>query len=75
MRSPHFESWELSSYKNFAIKERVNLQIRADFQNAFDYAYFGRIVSSSVQDSRFGQLNPAQDNQPRIVVLVMKLKF
>ncbi len=75
VRSPHLESWELSGYKNFAIKERLKLQIRADFQNAFDYAYFGRIVSSNVQDSRFGQLNPAQDNQPRIVVAVMKLMF
>jgi hypothetical protein len=75
VRSPHLESWELSGYKNFSIKERFKVQLRADFQNAFDYPYFGRLVATSVTDSRFGQLNPAQDNQPRVVVFVMKLLF
>lgn len=75
VRSPHLESWELSGYKEFPIKERLRLQIRADFQNAFDRAYFARIAATSVTDSRFGQLNPAQDNQPRVVVLVMKVLF
>jgi hypothetical protein len=51
------------------------LQLRADFQNVFDQPYFGRLVATSVQDSRFGQLNPEQDNQPRVVVLVLKVLF
>ncbi|MBK5293230.1 MAG: hypothetical protein JJE04_16345, partial [Acidobacteriia bacterium] len=77
VRSPYLQSWELSGYKEFNIKERARIQIRADFQNAFDYAYFGRLVArpNNVQDARFGQLDPAQDNQPRVVVLVMKLMF
>jgi hypothetical protein len=77
VRSPFLQSWEISGYKEFAIRERARLQVRADFQNAFDYAYFGRLVTrpNNVQDSRFGQLDPAQDNQPRVVVLVMKLLF
>jgi hypothetical protein len=77
VRSPHLESWELSGYKEFPIKERLRVQVRADFQNAFDYAYFGRLISrpNNVQDPRFGQLDPAQDNQPRVVVLVMKILF
>lgn len=77
VRSPHLESWELSGYKEFPLKERVKLQLRADFQNAFDYAYFGRLISrpNNVQDPRFGQLDPAQGNQPRVVVLVMKVLF
>lgn len=77
VRSPYLQSWEISAYKDFPIRERLKAQLRADFQNAFDYAYFGRLISrpNNVQDSRFGQLDPAQDNQPRIVVLVLKVIF
>jgi len=77
VRSPHLESWELSGYKEFSLRERLRVQVRADFQNAFDAAYFGRMISrpNNVQDPRFGQLDPAQDNQPRVVVLVLKVMF
>ena len=75
VRSPVLTSTEASAYKNFTLKERLKLQLRADFQNVFDQAYFGRLVATSVQDSRFGQLNPEQDNQPRIAVLVLKVLF
>ncbi|MDZ4802784.1 MAG: TonB-dependent receptor [Bryobacteraceae bacterium] len=75
VRSDVLQSWELSGYKNFAITEKVKFQFRADFQNAFDKPYFGRIASNSVQDTRFGQLDPAQGNQPRVVVLVAKILF
>ncbi|MBI3682487.1 MAG: TonB-dependent receptor [Acidobacteria bacterium] len=77
VRSPYLQSWEISGYKEFRITERARFQFRADFQNAFDYAYFGRLISrpNNVQDARFGQLDPAQDNQPRVVVLVAKILF
>ena len=75
VRSDVLQSWELSGYKNFAITERVKFQFRADFQNAFDKPYFGRIVANNVQDTRFGQLDPAQGNQPRVIVLVAKILF
>ena len=75
VRSPMLRSWEISAYKEFKFKERVRWQIRADFQNAFDYAYFGAQASNNVTDPRFGQLNPAQNNQPRIIVAVMKIMF
>lgn len=41
----------------------------------FNYAYFGRLATANVTDSRFGQLNPEQDNQPRTAVLVLKVLF
>ncbi|MCX6590418.1 MAG: TonB-dependent receptor [Acidobacteria bacterium] len=77
VRSPYLESWEFSAYKEFRIREAARVQLRADFQNALDYAYFGRLVArpNNVQDPRFGQLDPAQDNQPRVVVLVLKVLF
>jgi hypothetical protein len=76
VRSPYLQSWEISGYKEFRFgEEGPRLQIRADFQNAFDYAYFGQLASTNVTDPRFGQLNPAQNNQPRIIVAVLKLLF
>ncbi len=75
VRSPYLQSWEFSAYKEFRATERVRVQLRGDFQNALDYAYFGRLVTrpNNVADARFGQLDPAQGNQPRVVVLVLKV--
>jgi len=75
VRSRPLRSFEISAYKEFKFFERVRWQVRADFQNAFDYAYFGQQLANNVTDSRFGQLNPAQNNQPRIIVAVMKVMF
>jgi hypothetical protein len=77
VRSPYLTSWEISAYKEFKLRERARIQVRGDFQNAFDFAYFGRLISrpNNVQDARFGQLDPAQGNQPRVVVLVLKVIF
>jgi hypothetical protein len=75
VRSPYLQSWELSGYKEFSIKERARVQLRADFQNAFSYTYFGRLATANVTDPRFGQLNPEQDNSPRVIALVMKVLF
>jgi hypothetical protein len=77
VRYDMLQSWEISVYREFRFRERVRTLIRADFQNAFDYAHFGRLITrlNNVQDTRFGQLDPAQGNQPRIVVLVMKIVF
>jgi hypothetical protein len=75
VRSPHLESWEISAYKEFRFFERVRWQIRADAHNAFDFAYFGQQVANNVTDTRFGQLNPAQNNNTRQIALVMKVIF
>lgn len=73
VRSRYLTSWEISGYKEFLVKERLRIQIRADMQNAFQYAYFGAQATNNVADPRFGQLNPAQNNDVRQVVLVLKL--
>lgn len=75
VRSPHLESWEISAYKEFRFFERVRWQIRADAHNALDYAYFAQQQSNNVTDPRFGQLNPAQNNNTRQIALVMKVIF
>ncbi len=75
VRSRGLKSSEISVYKEFPIKERVRVQVRADFQNAFNYPLFGRLQSNNVTDSRFGQLQADITNEKRIVVAVMKIVF
>ena len=62
-------------FKEFPIKERVRWQLRADFQNAFNYPLFGKLQSNNVTDSRFGQLTADITNEKRIIVAVMKIVF
>lgn len=77
VRSPHLESWELSGYKEFNIAEKARVQLRGDFQNAFDFASFGRLAvrPNNVANTRFGLLDPEQGNSPRMVVIVLKVIF
>ena len=75
VRSRGLKSSEISVFKEFPIKERVRWQIRADFQNAFNYPLFGKLLSSNVTDSRFGQLTADITNEKRIIVAVMKIVF
>jgi len=68
---------EISVSKDFPIKERVRLQIRADLQNAFNYPFFGRLQArpNDVANSRFGFLEPSSRSEEREIILVMKLFF
>ena len=75
VRSPALRTWEISVFKDFVIKERVRWQIRGDFQNAFNFPFFGALQSNNVTDSRFGQLRADITNQQRHVALVMKVLF
>ena len=75
VRSPALRTWEISVFKDFVIKERVRWQIRGDFQNAFNFPFFGALQTNNVTDSRFGQLRADITNQQRQVALVMKVLF
>jgi hypothetical protein len=75
VRSEGLRSWEISIYKDFAIKERVRWQIRGDFQNAFNFPFFGAIQSSDVTNAQFGRLRADITNQPRLIAVVMKVTF
>jgi hypothetical protein len=71
--SPDFV--EISAFKEFTFKERVRWQIRADFQNAFNFPFFGALQSNDVTNTRFGQLRADITNEPRRIVAVMKVTF
>lgn len=50
-------------------------QIRADFQNAFNFPFFGRLQSNDVTNTRCGQWRADSTNEPRRIVTVMKITF
>jgi hypothetical protein len=68
----------MSIYKEFPIKERVRLQLRTDFHNAFNHPWFGNLASNDVTKANFGQLGVSSiddTSEPRLIVLVMKIVF
>jgi hypothetical protein len=75
VRAQGVKSAEISIYKQFTIKERVKWQIRADAYNAFNHPWFGQPTTTTVTDSRFGQLRADMNNETRIISLVMKIIF
>jgi hypothetical protein len=78
VRSKILNVWEMSIYKEFPIKERVRLQLRTDFHNAFNHPWFGNLASSNVTSANFGQLSVSSiddTSEPRLIVLVMKIVF
>jgi hypothetical protein len=64
-------------YKEFRIKERTRLQVRADGHNVGNFPWFGNLDSggANVTNSKFGFLRADMGNEVRVVVLVMKLFF
>ena len=59
------------------VRERVKMQVRADFINAFNRPFFTALVGNppNVTNANFGQIRPQQDNQPRVVFLEFRMMF
>lgn len=59
------------------IGERLKAQVRADFTNCFNSTYFTQLVGNppNVTNANFGQINPEQNNSPRIIYLEVRLRF
>jgi hypothetical protein len=59
------------------IGERLKAQVRADFTNSFNSPYFTELVGNppNVTNANFGQINPEQNNSPRIIYLEVRLRF
>ncbi len=91
LATPRINNWDLTASKNFAIGERVRLQFRADFFNAFNHPqYTPGLVddinptthsSTSVPtylipgNALFGQWNQVFSSNPRSIQLGVKVRF
>jgi len=70
VNNPGINNWDLSLMKNTTIRERLKLQFRAEFFNAFNHTQYGTPVFE-LQQSTFGEILGARD--PRYIQLALKL--
>jgi hypothetical protein len=73
IRSDGRASWDFSAIKNFAIRESVGLQFRAEVYNAWNHANFSG-PNTSPTSSAFGQVTGTA-SEPRNWQFSLKLKF
>jgi hypothetical protein len=69
---PGVQNWDLASIKNLNIGERVKLQLRGEYFNAFNHTNFSA-VDSIYGDGNFGQVTAA--HVPRRIQIGAKLNF
>lgn len=70
VESPGILNFDLAVHKNFRITERVRLQFRSEFFNAWNHAQFG-VPQMNVQNRLFGQIRSAM--APREIQFALKL--
>ena len=65
--------WDLSLIKNFSITEKVRVQLRGEFLNAFNHPQFGD-PNTDPTSSNFSKVT-SQNNLPRNIQIGLKLVF
>jgi hypothetical protein len=73
IRADGLNQWDLSASKTTAISEKVNLQFRAEFVNAFNHPKFGA-PNTTPSNQNFGVIT-ADSQWPRTIQLGLKLMF
>lgn len=73
LRSDSTRNWDVSLFKQFALVERLSMQFRAEFLNAFNTVRFGS-PNTSVTSTSFGQIT-SQGNTPRQIQFAVKFLF
>lgn len=76
VRAPGINNWDLAVVKGTSITERVNLQFRTEFFNAFNRTQFGppgQVLTTGAV-STFGIIS-SQQNNPRLIQFGLRLNF
>ena len=73
LRGPGFRNFDLTAFKNFNFMERLRLQFRAEFFNAFNNVNFSN-PGSSFDTANFGRSTGTQNAQ-RSIQLGLKLYY
>lgn len=71
LRSPRYTDVDLSLHKNFPLTERIHLQFRSDFINAFNHVQYN--APNMGLGSTMGQITSSQP--PRNIQLALKLYY
>jgi hypothetical protein len=72
LRGPGSFNWDMGIFKNFALKERLKLQFRAEAFNALNHVNFSD-PGTTISSTGFGAIQSA--NPARIGQLALKLAF
>jgi hypothetical protein len=89
LATPRINNWDMTVSKNFTIRERTRLQIRADFYNAFNHPQYvpGMIDNVQLQNRAgatnyltpgnplFAQWNQVFSSNPRLIQLGARISF
>jgi hypothetical protein len=73
IRRPGINNWDISVIKNMHLNEKVRLQFRGEFLNAFNHAMFGNPNTSPVSTA-FGTIT-SENGYPRRIQLGLKMVF
>ncbi len=72
MRGPGLNNWDFSGFKRTKIRERHELEFRAEFFNLWNHAQFLN-PNSNISSSNFGKVTETQD--PRLIQFALRYKF
>lgn len=64
--------WDI--YKNFPVKEKLNVQVRSEFYNMLNAVAFQSMTSSTITSQNFGVYNTLSQN-PRLIQLAVRVVF
>lgn len=74
IRASRQNNADLAVFKNFRVKEKSTIQLRAESFNALNHPRFGDPVTNPTSGS-FGTVAKSQLNQPRIIQVALKVNF
>jgi len=77
---PGTNNWDLSMYKNFRIKERLNTQLRLETYNTFNHTQFNALNTNAQFNSSGQMINTAFDTPsaarpPRRMQVAVRIQF
>jgi len=72
IRGPGIHNWDFAVFKNFQVRERGNIQFRAEWFNFFNHPNFDG-VSTTFGSGNFGQVTSART--ARVTQFALKLEF
>ncbi len=73
LRGPGYENWDISLFKSVPIRDRANVQFRAQAFNAFNTPYFTG-PNTAFGSTTFGKIT-TQANFPRYLQLGLRIAF
>jgi hypothetical protein len=80
LRGPGINTWDISLFRNFRVRERFNTQFRCEAYNAFNHTQFSNANVNARFDATGAQINAAlgqytATRRPRYIQLALRFSF